>query len=96
MITKTSKFTRVALALSAILCLGSSVMAGPGIQYMMINGKMMVVTPMTKDVTLKNGCKVCAAGTYTNAKGKTVYMKNGDMVSTQGDMIPAAKKAHGG
>jgi len=95
--TKTSKITRVALALTAMLCLGSSVMAGPGPMYMMINGKMMMVTPMTKDVTLKNGCKVCAAGTFTDAKGKTVYLKNGEMVSHEGVLMkPAANKAHGG
>jgi len=79
-----------------MLCLGSTVMAGPGPMYMMINGKMMVVTPMTKDVTLKNGCKICAVGTFTDAKGKTMYMKNGDMVSPEGAMVPASHKAHGG
>jgi hypothetical protein len=97
MITKTTKLTRAAFASIALLCLGSSVMAGPGPMYMMIGGKMMTVTPMTKDVTLKNGCKVCSAGTFTDAKGKTVTMKNGDMVSSEGVlMTPAAKKAHGG
>jgi hypothetical protein len=96
MITKTSKLTRTVLALSTMLFLGSTVLAGPGVMYMMIGGKMMMVTPMTKDVTLKSGCKVCAAGTYTDAKGKTVYMKEGDMVSAEGVMTPGAKKAHGG
>jgi hypothetical protein len=97
MMTKTSRLSRMALASIAVLCLGSSVMAGPGPMYMMINGKMMTVTPMTKDVTLKNGCKVCAAGTFTDAKGKTVYMKEGEMVSTEGVLMkPAANKAHGG
>ena len=97
MITKTSKFNRVALSLAAILCLGSTVMAGPGPMYMMIHGKMMMVTPMTKDVTLKNGCKVCAVGTFTDAKGKTVYMKEGEMVTPEGALMkPAANKAHGG
>jgi hypothetical protein len=96
MITKTSKLTRLALASIAVLCLGSTVMAGPGPMYMMIHGKMMVVTPMTKDVTLKNGCKVCAAGTFTDAKGKTMTLKNGDMVSAEGVMVPLAKQAHGG
>jgi len=96
MITKTSKLTRVALSLAAMLCLGSSVMAGPDRIYLMLNGKMMVATPMTTDVTLKNGCKVCSAGTYTDAKGKTMTLKNGDMVSAAGVMVPAAKQAHGG
>ena len=96
MMTKTSKLRSMAFASLALLCLGSSVMAGPGPMYMMINGKMMTVTPMTKDVTLKNGCKVCAAGTYTDAKGKTTNLKNGDMVSAAGVMTPAAKLAHGG
>jgi hypothetical protein len=72
-------------------------MAGPDPMYIMLNGKMMKVVPMTKDVTMKNGCKVCAAGTYTDAKGKTVYLKNGEMVSTEGALMkPAANKAHGG
>jgi hypothetical protein len=96
MTTKTSKLTRMALSVAAVLCLGSTVLAGPSPMFMMINGKMMTVTPMTKDVTLKNGCKVCAAGTFTDAKGKTVHMKNGDMVSPEGVMTPVAKKAHGG
>jgi CO dehydrogenase/acetyl-CoA synthase alpha subunit len=71
-------------------------MAGPDRYYMMINGQMMIVTPMTKDVTLKNGCKVCAAGTLTDAKGKTVNLKSGDIVSAEGVMNPAANHAHGG
>jgi hypothetical protein len=97
MMTKTSQFTRLALSLSAILCLGSSVMAGPEPMYVMINGKMMAATPMTKDVTFKSGCKVCAAGTFTDAKGKTVKIKEGQMVSSTGVlMTPAAKTAHGG
>jgi len=97
MITKTSKLTRFALASLAILSLGSTVLAGPGPMYMMIGGKMMMVTPMTKDVTLKNGCKVCAAGTFTDAKGKTVYVKEGQMVTSEGVLMkPSANKAHGG
>jgi hypothetical protein len=97
MITKTSKLTRVALALTAILCLGSSVMAGPDPMFIMLNGKMMQVSPMKKDVTLASGCKVCFGGTLTDAKGKTVTLKNGDMVSGEGVLMkPAANKAHGG
>ena len=97
MLTKTSKLTRVALSLAAIFCLGASVMAGPDPMYIMYNGKMMKLTPMTKDVTMKNGCKVCYGGTVTNAKGKTVTLKNGDMVGNDGSvMTPAANKAHGG
>ncbi|MDR3404074.1 MAG: hypothetical protein P4L99_16375 [Chthoniobacter sp.] len=97
MITRTSKLTRVALALTAILCLGSSVMAGPDPMFIMLNGKMMKVTPMKKDVTLANGCKVCFGGTVTDAKGKTVTLKNGDVVANDGSLMkPAANKAHGG
>jgi hypothetical protein len=96
MITKTSKLTRWALGFAAMLCLGSSVLAGPGTMYVMIDGKMMMATPLTKDVTFKNGCKVCAAGTYTDAKGKTMSLKNGDIVSAEGMMTPASKNAHGG
>ena len=97
MITKTSKLTRVALSLAAILCLGCSVIAGPDPMYVMVNGKMMKVVPMTKDVTLKNGCKVCTVGVYTDAKGNTVMLKNGDMISTDGKLMkPQSNKANGG
>ena len=97
MITKTSKLTRVALSLAAILCLGSSVMAGPDPMYVMINGKMMKVVPMTKDVTLKSGCKVCTVGVWTDAKGKTVMLKNGDVILTDGTLMkPHSSKSHGG
>jgi hypothetical protein len=92
-----SKLTRLALVAVAVLGLGSTVMAGPGPMFMMIDGKMMKVEPMTKDVTMKNGCKVCAAGTLTDAKGKTVKLKNGEGVSAQGTvMTPFAKTIHGG
>ena len=97
MITKTSQFTRTALSLAAILCLGSSVMAGPEPMYVMINGKMMKVVPMKKDLTLKNGCKVCTVGVFTDAKGKTVFLKDGDVVLSDGTVMkPHATKAHGG
>lgn len=97
MIAKTSKLTRMALSAAAVLCLGATVMAGPDPMYIMLNGKMMKVVPMTKDVTMKNGCKVCAAGTFTDAKGKTVNLKNGEMVSAEGTLMkPAANSAHGG
>ena len=97
MITNTSTCVRMALSLAAILSLGSSVMAGPDPMYIMLNGKMMKVTPMTKDVTLKNGCKVCTAGTLTDKKGKTVKLANGEMISAQGTLMkPASQSAHGG
>jgi len=97
MITKTSKVTRAALALGAVLCLGSSVMAGPDPTYIMLNGKMMKLTPMKKDVALANGCKVCFGGTVTDAKGKTVTLKNGDVVGNDGSLMkPTALKLHGG
>ncbi|EDY18253.1 hypothetical protein CfE428DRAFT_4037 [Chthoniobacter flavus Ellin428] len=97
MIAKTSKLTRMALSAAAVLCLGATAMAGPDPMYIMLNGKMMKVTPMTRDVTMKNGCKVCCVGTYTDAKGKTVYLKSGDMVSTEGMLMkPYARSLHGG
>ncbi len=97
MIASTSKFTRMALSTVAVLCLGATVMAGPEPMYVMINGKMMKVLPMTKDVTMKNGCKVCCAGTYTDPKGKTTNLKNGDMVSSEGVLMkPYANTLHGG
>ncbi|HXA14872.1 MAG TPA: DUF6799 domain-containing protein [Opitutaceae bacterium] len=87
----------MALSLAAIFCLGSSVMAGPEPMYVMINGKMMKVVPMTKDVTLKNGCKVCTVGVWTDAKGNTVMLKNGDVISTDGKLMkPQSSKSHGG
>lgn len=87
----------MALSLAAILSLGSSVMAGPDPMFIMLGGKMMKVTPLTKDVTMKNGCKVCAAGTLTDAKGKTIHLKNGEMISAQGVLMkPASLSAHGG
>ena len=97
MMTKISKLRSLALASLALLCLGSSVMAGPGPMYMMINGKMMSVTPLTKDVTLKNGCKVCVNGAVITPKGKTTKVAEGQMVNAEGKvMTPAATHAHGG
>jgi hypothetical protein len=81
----------------SVLCLGASVMAGPGPMFIMIDGKMMMVTPLTKDMTLKNGCKVCVNGAVTTPKGKTTMIKNGEMVSSEGvKMQPLSKLAHGG
>ena len=95
--TKTSYLTRMAITAISVLCLGASVMAGPGPMFVMIDGKMMMVTPLTKDMTLKNGCKVCANGAVTSAKGKTIKLKDGDMVSAEGEkMAPLAKQSHGG
>jgi hypothetical protein len=97
MMTKSSKLIRLALCLAALLCLGSSAMAGPEPMYVMINGNMMKVVPMTKDVTLKNGCKVCKVGVFTDANGKTLFLKDGDVISTDGKLMKShATKAHGG
>ena len=93
----TSSLTRMALTALSVLCLGASVMAGPGPMYMMIDGKMMMVTPLTKDTTLKNGCKVCMNGAVISPKGKTMMLKDGEMVSSEGvKMQPLAKHTHGG
>ncbi len=95
--THTSSFTRMAFAAVSLLCLGASVMAGPEPRYMMIEGKMMELRPMTKDVTLKNGCTVCTGGIVKHPKGKTVKLTNGDIVSSEGEkMKPLANQAHGG
>ena len=97
MMTKTSNFTRTAMALAALLCLGSSVMAGPEPMYVMINGKLMQVVPMKKDLTLKNGCKVCTVGVFTDASGKTMFLQDGDVVMSNGTVMKShATKAHGG
>ena len=71
----TSNLSRMAFTAVSILCLGASVMAGPGPMFMMIDGKMMEVIPMKKDMTLKNGCKVCMNGAVTDAAGKTTGSK---------------------
>jgi len=94
--TKTFGLNRLALTALGVLCLGATVTADPFPMYMMIDGRMMTVTPMTKDVTLKNGCKVCVNGAVIWPHGKRAMVKNGDMVSGAGVVIPSAKLAHGG
>jgi hypothetical protein len=65
--------------------------------YIMVQGKMMKLVPMTKDVKLKNGCQVCTGCQVKDAKGKATKLKNGDMVSAEGKVMkPAALSLHGG
>jgi hypothetical protein len=92
MLVNPSKAARFALALGAFafLCLGSTAFAGPDPAYVMINGKLMKVVPLAKDTTMKNGCKVCTVGVFTDAKGKTVFLKNGDVVYTNGTVAKAS------
>ena len=92
-----SLLTRLAIVAIAGLTLGSTAFAGPGVMYMMMHGKMYVVTPMTKDVTCKNGCKVGMDGMMSMPKAKGTMLKEGEMVSAEGVMMkPASLKAHGG
>jgi len=83
----------------AVICICSSVLAGPdrSAMFIKIDGKMMEIVPLTKDVTLKNGCTVCTNGTITTPKGKTIAINDGDVVSADGKvMSPAALHSHGG
>jgi hypothetical protein len=58
---------------------------------------MMVVTPMTSDVTLKNGCKICMNGAVTTPKGEVIRLQDGDMLTAKGvKMSPTALHGHGG
>lgn len=91
-----SLLSRLALVALAGLALGSTAFAGPEPMYMMLHGKMYAVTPMTKDMTCKNGCKVGMNGMMTMPKAKGVMLKEGEAVSAEGMMTPAAKKLHGG
>jgi len=72
----------------SMLCLSASVLAGPAPMFMMIHGHMMMVTPMTKDMKLKNGCKVCMNGAVISATGEKMRLKEGDMVSAEGVIMP--------
>jgi len=96
MIAATSHLTRLALTSLAVLCLGATVMAGPSPMYMMINGQMMEVRPLPKDVKLKNGCTVCTNGAVITPKGNKTMIKNGDLVTSEGVIEPLAKHLHGG
>ena len=94
---KNSNMKRLIITSVSILCLGASAMAGPGPRYMMINGAMMIVTPMTSDVTLKNGCKICMDGTVMTPKGEVMKLQEGDMLTAKGaKMSPTALHGHGG
>ena len=83
--------------LSFIILFSASAMAGPAPRFLMINGVMMELTPMTSDVTLKNGCKVCTYGVIVAPDGTKVKLHEGDFVSAKGErMSPAALHLHGG
>jgi len=72
-------------------------MAGPVPRFMMINGVMCELTPMTSDVTLKSGCTVCTYGVIIAPDGTKTKLHEGDFVSSTGvRMSPAALHLHGG
>lgn len=94
-----AKLTRFTLLTLGLLCLNTTVMAGPGAapMLMMMHGKMMMVMPMTKDMTYKSGTKVSMDGMVTMKNGQSMKLKEGDMISSEGMMMkPAALKSHGG
>jgi len=63
----------------------------------MINGVMMELTPMTSDVTLKNGCKVCTRGVIIAPDGTVTKIRERDLVSSTGvRMSPPGLHSHGG
>jgi hypothetical protein len=69
--------------------------------YMMKGGKMVMekngtATDMTQDVTLSNGTVVTKDGTVKTKDGKTVTLKEGECVYTNGKikmMSPSAQKS---
>jgi hypothetical protein len=72
-------------------------MAGPVPRFMMVNGVMCQIIPMTSDVTLKNGCKVCTYGKIIAPDGTVTKLHEGDFVSSTGErMSPSALHLHGG
>lgn len=87
--------TRLAVLALAAFTLGSTAMAGPGPMYMMMHGKMYVVTPMAKDMMCKNGCKVGMDGMVTMPKSKPAMLKDGDMVTSDGVRMSATHKGRG-
>ena len=97
--SKYTKLTRLALTALAAICMCSSVLAGPdpAIRFIKINGQMMKLEPMTEDVALGNGCTVCTRGVVTKADGQTVEIKEGELVTADGEVTsPLALHAHGG
>lgn len=88
---KTSNLTRMAVTAVSILFLGASAFAGPMPMFIMFHGQMMRVLPMTKDMTLKNGCKVCMNGAVISSTGTKMMVKDGDMVSAEGAVMPPVR-----
>ena len=87
------------LAALAVVCICSSVFAGPNrsVMFIKLDGQMMKLVPLTEDVTLKNGCTVCTRGVVTTKDGKIINIKDGELVTSEGKvMSPAALHAHGG
>jgi D-lyxose ketol-isomerase len=67
-------------------------------EIMLKDGKLQArmdgkVTPVEKDITLKNGTVVLANGTVKTPDGKTVTLKEGDCVNMEGK-IWNKKEAH--
>jgi hypothetical protein len=95
---KSSRIHRPILAtLSFIILFSASAIAGPVPRFVMIDGVMCQITPMSSDVTLKNGCKVCTYGAIIGPDGTVTKLHEGDFVSSSGArMSPSALHLHGG
>ena len=78
--------TLTCIAFLSLLCLEAPVMAASDPMYIMYKGKMMMLTPLTKDVKLKNGCTVCTSCTVIDPKGKKTKVKEGEVVTPEGDI----------
>ena len=94
---KVSQLYRPVLATLSILAFSASAIAGPAPRFLMVDGTMMELTPMQKDVTLKNGCQVCTRGVIISPDGRITKLHDGDFVSPMGaKMSPGALHLHGG
>lgn len=94
-----ANFLRLALLTLGLACLTPAAFAGPGAAPMLVmyDGQMMMLTPMTRDMTFKSGTKVSMSGMVTMKSGKTMKLHDMEMVSASGKvMSPAALHAHGG
>jgi len=67
---------------------------------MMTDGKVMMIKegksmPLDKEITLSDGTKVTVDGTVTMKDGKKMMMKEGDMMTMDGEEMKHDAKEHG-
>lgn len=94
--TQSSLLSRLAIFAIAGLTLTAASFAGPDPMYTMVDGKMYVLQPLKKDATGHNGCMICTNGSVTMKGKKPKMLKNGEVVTSEGAMVPYAKQSHGG